>query len=1108
MRSTKAFRACGCELHQEDNLRTLSTAEVVRGVSSNIFRAFLLYRYLQVHSRAALRQQHAQQLILLILGATLGYAHCQRQRATCQLLLQGQPGRFAGVQDAVLNCRTVPAGGDITVGVNSSIISQQQAASFTGVRLVNGYAGCEASPNTVAKPTTALVALPPPSALYFCGEYDISFVEPRAQDVWLASDYVHGVVTIGGNVNASIMSGVFAGGRGSQIVVSGTAALHVRDTTISSNIGVIGAGILALHNSSVQVHNSSLSSNSALARIDILPAAQMAGEAADATAEHIKLPGSGGAVAADNFAQVTLVNSKITNCTAAVVGGGIMGFLHAGITVVDSVISFCHVAGSSTGEDTFGGGGAAVSDYAVLISNNSAWINNTAASAGGLLAGQNASVFAWNSVWEGNSAWEAGAAVILGCLTDCGPGHVHAEFEQCLFVANRVPGGDDSAWGAAAALLCVDNATVVVNGSVFERNEAAGDGGAVVAGSNVQLQLQNSVFHANRAGGVGGAVAVYTGVLLNVIMCVFERNAAAAGGSISAQPNCTVNISLSTIRYSNATTYRGGGIMASGSRVQVMDTTMEHNTAVLEGGAMHVFLASDIRISNCRIAHNSGSAGGAIGLVSPAASMVIINTTFLNNTATDRQTGGGAIIVWEGSKMTMQDSILAYNRAITSGGGLAVGRAARALLSNVTLDNNQAASGGAAAVLRTQPPSLHGNLVPAFLECRDSKLVQNSATENGGALLVTGGELGLNASSVLLSKAKSGAGIAVEANSTVNISNSVLAHGHASDSAGCAYVADSSVLTLYNSTCRDSWSGGNSGGLEASSKARLQLLGNTTVVHNRAQAVGGGVSMSSNTTQLVLSHDSAIVSNSATQGGGVFVAGSAFDPVQLMRSARKNTATYNRDVLSSITNVLVMGDAMVKGFVSQLGNDASWLPVRLNVSGFYGIPVEGVQIGANLKGGTFIGSNVSDANGGVFLGLRFRQVPGNYTIQFSSPGRALPPVMLEVEVRSCRMGEVTTSPDTCQVCSSTASKNLWHQSTANGGGMCCASAARTWNLLWHTNALWCKRDMGLASRKLYLVIAFNNMLFLMAGTSQCTCASDASNLLQCMLVGTSFIANT
>uniref|UniRef100_A0A383V7R9 TNFR-Cys domain-containing protein n=1 Tax=Tetradesmus obliquus TaxID=3088 RepID=A0A383V7R9_TETOB len=131
-----------------------------------------------------------------------------------------------------------------------------------------------------------------------------------------------------------------------------------------------------------------------------------------------------------------------------------------------------------------------------------------------------------------------------------------------------------------------------------------------------------------------------------------------------------------------------------------------------------------------------------------------------------------------------------------------------------------------------------------------------------------------------------------------------------------------------------------------------------------------------------------------------------------------NTSSGGSNSSSGASNA-----TFVSGFVSRLEADQSVLPVRLNVSGPYGLPCDGQLVQALLNGTQVLGMNRSDSSGVVLMRLTIRQPPGLYVISFGfvpgygqDPLEIVKPAKLSIQVRSCILGEVTPVPDACQAC--------------------------------------------------------------------------------------------
>jgi hypothetical protein len=195
------------------------------------------------------------------------------------------------------------------------------------------------------------------------------------------------------------------------------------------------------------------------------------------------------------------------------------------------------------------------------------------------------------------------------------------------------------------------------------------------------------------------------------------------------------------------------------------------------------------------------------------------------------------------------------------------------------------------------------------------------------------------------------------------------------------------------------------------------------VERNVAVTYEGGVAVEGLASVAML-YNSSIQQNAAKWGAGFsFAAGQTKDPNAMLCYIVHNVGLYNSDVSPAASSLSIIGSSIVSGFVSRLGSDQSVLPMRLNVSGPFGLPCDGQLVQALLNGTQVLGVNRSDSSGVVLMRLNMRQPPGLYAISFDlvpgdgqRPLDGLRPANLSLQVRGCIVGEVTPAPDACQAC--------------------------------------------------------------------------------------------
>ncbi|MBV6396460.1 MAG: hypothetical protein HFACDABA_02058 [Anaerolineales bacterium] len=243
--------------------------------------------------------------------------------------------------------------------------------------------------------------------------------------------------------------------------------------------------------------------------------------------------------------------------------------------------------------------------------------------------------------------------------------------------------------------------TLTLNNLTFDNGYAAvGEDGGAVNFNQATLIVNDSVFTNNRADGQeGGALASnhFYGLGLTVNGSSFDGNTAASGGAIYATLGSGYIISINnSIFTDNTATTTGGAFMgANNSVLNISDSTFEGNTSP-DGGALRLLdLSGIISGSVIRDNHASAGSGGGIGMLNTGA-ITIANSAIVNNTAflTGSNAYGGGI-TQEGTSsisLTITGSTIAGNTVYGSGGGVSLIR--NTIIRNSTISGNSADSYG------------------------------------------------------------------------------------------------------------------------------------------------------------------------------------------------------------------------------------------------------------------------------------------------------------------------------------------------------------------------------------------------------------------------------
>jgi len=360
------------------------------------------------------------------------------------------------------------------------------------------------------------------------------------------------------------------------------------------------------------------------------------------------------------------------------------------------------------------GAGAKVSiaDGSAFTNNRAALFENSAASAvlyGGVLYNGNSTAeIGKNVTFSGNSAGYGGAlfnnagtltignnAVFSGNSATIYGGAILNNKGTLEIGSNAVFSHNISAAGGGAITI-LSGSLKIGDGALFEYNESNGStkdiGGALYISNEEDIAINQATFRYNKNTGNGGAIGLLNTDIANTLTITnskFEGNEAAKG-----------------------TDQMAGAIYVSSGNMVIKDSTFTGNKANW-GGAIYTSTGSmrgvRVELDNVTFDGNSAKAAGAIGNFASKdaydkGGMVIKNSRFINNKATDAEAEGAAALFLGSVSVTELD--------------------------NVTFENNtSAASGGAIGVRSAATHNNRGSLTIA-----NSKFVNNTAATTGGAM--------------------------------------------------------------------------------------------------------------------------------------------------------------------------------------------------------------------------------------------------------------------------------------------------------------------------------------------------------------------------------------
>jgi len=398
---------------------------------------------------------------------------------------------------------------------------------------------------------------------------------------------------------------------------------------------------------------------------------------------------------------VTLANSEVDNSDSPNFGGGIYA---TNVTLENTIVQI------NTAENS---GGGIFTTGAVEIDSLSVVSGNQADFYGG---GIHALSVNGSGLVQGNTAAYGGGISGLDSLSVTGG--TRLDLNMALAGLGGVgDGGGLHCDPCSVGGLTIDSAT-------FTNNTADSFGGGLFAGNTEIVTIDDSFFNGNGAAIDGGAMQLWNGTnpaTLTDVDLTFNT-ALAFGGAICSDRHDVV-ISESDIEDNTAVT--GGAIYFTGTARALTLTSIgfDRNSATTSGGALFLDDATVTNVGASTLDQNFADQGGAIRA---NGTLTVAGTDFTQNEAVNGRGGaiwvdaagapenvditggqmqlniasdaGGAIWVGMGPGVTFLDNVHLNQNTASSGDGGAILVESSIELADCLLTDNQAASGGAAAV--------------------------------------------------------------------------------------------------------------------------------------------------------------------------------------------------------------------------------------------------------------------------------------------------------------------------------------------------------------------------------------------------------------------------
>ena len=198
------------------------------------------------------------------------------------------------------------------------------------------------------------------------------------------------------------------------------------------------------------------------------------------------------------------------------------------------------------------------------------------------------------------------------------------------------------------------------------REQDAAAGAAIYAGTGSRLTVTDSSFSGNVAApyGRGGAIAA-NGATVVIRGTVLERNVAMDGGAIAVSDS-SLTLERSTVRDNAGSYYKsgsGGGIKADNSTVVLTQSTISGNDARYAGGGI-ALQRSQASIDSCTIADNESNNyygyGQGSGIDAYASTVSLANSTVTGN-GSGAYSGRPAVFAHGHARLSIANTIVAGN---------------------------------------------------------------------------------------------------------------------------------------------------------------------------------------------------------------------------------------------------------------------------------------------------------------------------------------------------------------------------------------------------------------------------------------------------------------
>jgi len=323
-----------------------------------------------------------------------------------------------------------------------------------------------------------------------------------------------------------------------------------------------------------------------------------------------------------------------------------------------------------------------------------------------------------------------------------------------------------------------NNSTLTLTSSTVSGNTGAHGGGIYNRGT---LTLINSTVTRNTSAAFGGG-GIYSQGTLTVTGSTITTNVAGEGGGINIRTG-TATITNTIISDNTGGGGSGGGINIAIDTTLTLTGSTVHGNSARFGGGMFINQRSVVALSDSTVSNNMASTDGG-GIYIDRAEVTMSDSYITGNVATSRYGGGivnGGILIVTSS--TVSDNVANSGGGILNGGDLT--------LTESIVSSNTAYVG--AGILGDR----------GTITLNDSTIRDNTAVSRGGGMRINGSVTTVNGSTISGNAVSAGTGGGIHNTYPLTLTNSTISGNSANVGGGIynSYMLGS--LTLTNVTVND-----------------------------------------------------------------------------------------------------------------------------------------------------------------------------------------------------------------------------------------------------------------------------------------------------------------